>query len=278
MRPQSFAIELTRADYVVGLSALMGELARLDTGRKPLLFARLAICIATIMIIGFAFPDSMIALFAFILLVWVGESVAQAAFKTQVIGTSFDPAAHAATQVEFSEEAIVEQGTYRTRRWTWAALRRVHLPSGYVVIELAGWDMIILPDRLWPTAEERSAFIAELNARQPASAIVSAPISTGEAVARVKLAEPILMARIALAVAVFQLIFEAQLSLGPEPGSSAIFIGLAAAIIGGAIAWWASDVVFRKLAEQSPSRALAAAWGLFAFLAAAFALWFFRLI
>ena len=65
MKPRSFTVELTKADYVVGLSALIGELSRLNTGRQRMLFARLAIAIGTWIIIAYAFPHSMVALFGF---------------------------------------------------------------------------------------------------------------------------------------------------------------------------------------------------------------------
>jgi hypothetical protein len=278
MTSQVFEVHLSRGDYVAGLSALVGELARLDASRTRLLFARLALGIVTLLIVAYAFPYSVHGLLASCLLIWLGDSLIQAAFKTQTVGASFDPVAHSNLRVEFGDEAIVEQGELRTRRWTWDAVRRVHLSSGYVIVELKGWDMIVLPDRLWPTPEERKAFVAGLEARRlPGDTLTKVP-GVGEAEARVLLVEPVLMARISLAVMAFHLAFEAQLPFPPGPDRTAAFIGLGIASLAGTIAWWASGHAFRRLAARSATAALRTAWTLLAVLAAAFNLWFFGLI
>lgn len=276
MKSQVFEVRLSRADYVVGLSALVGELARLDTARTPILFARLALGIVTLVVVAYAFPYSLPGLLASCLLVWLGDSLIQMAFKTQTVGASFDPAAHSDSRIEFGDEAIVERSDLRTRRWTWDALRRIHLSPGHVVVELKGWDMIVLPDRLWRTPEERNAFLAELEARRLAGDTVTTIPAAREAEARAILVEPVLMARISLAVAAFHLIFEAQLPLPPGPDRSAGFIALGIASVGGAALWWASGKAFRWLARRSAAAALRTAWSLLSLLGAAFAFWFFR--
>lgn len=278
MRSQVFEVRLSRADYAVGLSALVGELARLDSARAPILFARLGLGIVTLIVVAFAFPYSLPGLLASCLLVWLGDSLIQMAFRTRTVGASFDPAAHADNRVEFGDEAIVEQSDLRTRRWTWDALRRIHLSPGHVVVELKGWDMIVLPDRLWPTSEERNAFLAELEARRLAGDTLTTIPQAREAEARAMLVEPVLMARISLAVAAFHLIFEAQLPFATGPDASAAFIALGIASLGGAALWWASGKAFRWLARRSAAAALRTAWGLLLFLAAAFAFWFFGAI
>ena len=250
----------------------MSELARLDTARGRILFGRLAVSILTLIIIGFAFPLSLPGLVTACLLFWIGDSLVQAAFRTQTVGVSFDPAAHANLRIEFSDDAIVEQGELRSRRWTWDAVRRLHLSSGHVIIELKGWDMIVLPGRLWPSPEERSTFVAELEARRLSSDTRMTTPSADEAEARVMLIEPVLITRISLAAAAFHLIFDAQLPFDAGPDRTAAFIGLGVALLGGAVTWWASGKAFRWLAERSASAALRTAWGLFLLLAAAFVL------
>ena len=278
MNEQRFQVDLARADYSVGLAQLMGQLAQRDTARQKMLFARLAAYTAILVVISYAFPVGGIAVFSAILLFWLAEFLIQAAFKTQLVGISFEPEAHGRFDVEFSDAGIVESGASRTRRWAWDALRRVHLPKGYVVLEFVGWDMIVLPDRLWPTPEQRSAFVAELQSRQTASDTASTVGSPGEAVARLKLVEPILIARLFLAAEVFQRIFDALLPIGTQPDPSTSITALAGAAIGAGIVWWASGQGFRWLAERSPEKALAVAWGVIVLMAALFALWFFRLV
>lgn len=275
MKSQVFEVRLSRADYTVGLSALVGELARLDTARTRILFARLALGIVTLVVVAYAFPYSLPGLLASCLLVWLGDSLIQLAFRTQTVGASFDPAAHAEARIEFDDEAIVEQGDLRTRRWTWDAVRRVHLSPGYVVVELKGWDMIVLPDRLWPTPEGRRNFLVELEARRLAGGTLTTIPAAREAEARAVLVEPVLMARISLAVAAFHLIFEAQMPFPPGPDRTAAFVALGVASLGGAMLWWASGKAFRWLAQRSAAAALRTAWGLLFLLAAAFAFWFF---
>lgn len=278
MKSEVYQVHLSRADYTVGLSALVDELGRLDTARTRMLFARLALGIVTTLAVAWAFPYSFPGLITAALIIWVGDWLVQMAFRTQIVGISFDPAAHSNLRIEFSDDAIVEQGDLRTRRWTWDAVRRVHLSPGHVIVELKGWDMLVFPDRLWPTPEARSAFVAGLEARSLAGDASRTIPSAGQAEARVKLTEPVLMARISLAVAAFHLVFEALLPFVAGPDRSAAFAALGVALLAAAMLWWASGKAFERLAARSALAALGTAWGLFLLLAAAFALWFFRLI
>jgi hypothetical protein len=278
MEKRRYDVTLSKADYAVGLSQAIGQLARRDTGRQRMLFARLAAYIAIIMFIAVAFPRGANAVFIAVLLFWVAEGAIQAAFKTQTIGISFEPEVQGHTNVELSDDGIIEEGALRTRRWTWDALRRVHQPSGYVVLEFIGWDIITLPDRIWTDSDERSALIAELVSRQATDGVGLKSVSIGGAEARFKLVEPVLIARLFVAVETFQLIFDGALRLGRRPGPPAPLIALAAALVGTAIVWWASGRAFRRLEARSPTLALRVAWGVTILLAAAFALWFLRVI
>jgi hypothetical protein len=277
--PQAYQVQLSRADYAVGLSAVIDELARLDTARGRLLFGRLAVSIVTLSVVAFAFPYSFPGLIVAGLLIWLGDFLVQTAFKTQTVGVSFDPEAHANARIEFTDDEIVEHGDLRTRRWTWDAVRRVHISPGHTIIELKGWDMIVLPDRLWPTQEERTAFRAELEARRRAGDTRRTIPSACEAEARVVLIEPVLLARISLVAAAFQLIFELSLPIDKTGDRSATFAtALGAALLGAAVLWWISGKAFSWLATRSPVAALRTGWGLFLLLTAALLLWCFGLI
>lgn len=278
MNEYHYRIELSQADYAAGLTQLMGELARHDTARQRMLFARLAAYVVILIIITIAFPQGGMAVFSAVLLFWLAEFVIRAAFKTQLVGISFEPEAHALTDVQFNDDGIVAVDELRTRRWAWDALRRIHLPQGYVVLEFIGWDMIVLPDRLWSSPEERAAFIAELTPKQAAPHSAPAIASSGDAVARLKLVEPVLIARLFLAVEVFQRIFDSFLPSGVRAGSNTAIVALIAACIGSGALWWASGQAFRWLAARSPSKALAVAWTVIVLMGTLFALWFFRVI
>ncbi len=275
MEKRRYEVALSRADYAVGLSQAFAQLARRDVGRQRMLFARLAAYIAIIIFIAVAFPRGANAVFIAVLLFWVAEAAIQAAFKTQTIGISYEPEVQGHMIVELCDDGIVEEGALRTRRWTWNALRRVHLPSGYVVLEFVGWDIIVLPDRVWTTSDERSALIAELAARQ-ATVGADRGVSVGGAEAQFKLVEPVLIARLFVAVETFQLIFDSALHLGRRAAPSTPLIALATALIGTAIVWVASGRAFKGLEARSPTLALRVAWGVTILLAAAFALWFLR--
>lgn len=277
MKSHVYQIDLSKADYVAGLSAIVGEIARLDSARGRMLFVRLGVAIVTMIVVGFLFPYSFPGLIAACLLFWLGDMLVGAAFRTETVGVSFEPAAHAKARIEFGDDAIVERSDFRTRRWTWDAVRRVHLSAGHVVIELKGWDMIVLPDRLWATPAERSAFLAEVDARRLSGDTVETNVTAREAEARLLLIEPVLMARVTLAVAAFHLLFEAQLPFGSaDRGAAFAALGLAAA--GGALLWWASGKAFAWLAARSAAAALRTAWGLVGLFGATFALWCVGLI
>lgn len=279
MKPHSFDLQLSRNDYATGLAALMGELARLDDVRPKMLFARLAVTVAVVLAVLYFFPESSLALFTAIMLFWLADFSVQSFFGPRITGVSYEPAMHSGMRVTFDDEGVSEHVATRSRRWAWDSVRRVHAPAGYVVIEFAGWDMVILPDSSWSGPEERSAFLAELAERRPATHFVSAGESRSEAEARMFAVEPVLLARIALTVAAFELGFEAQFRLaGPPAGTSAVAILLAIASLAGAFAWWGSGRGFEALAERSPLAAKRTASGLFALLAVLFALWYLRLI
>lgn len=273
MKARAYQVELSRADYAVGLGALVRELANLDDVRGRLLIGRLAVMVVTLALIAFLFPHSLPGLLTAALMIWLGDWLVRSAFATQSLGVSFDPEAHSNMRVEFSESGIAEESALRSRRWTWDAVRRLHLSPGHVVVELKGWDMIILPDRLWASPEERKMFVAELEARRLPGEMRTAIPSEREATAGVVLIEPVLLARIALSVAAYQLVFEGRVRAGTSLDPNGLYVTTALALVAAGLLWWISGAAFRALARRSVLAALRIARILLLLLTAVFVLW-----
>lgn len=164
-----FEYQLTRDEHVVGVQALTSELAKLDKGVPSRLFASLATATAAMLIVTYFYPESFRGLIAAAFLILIGEMVLIPRRLRGVSGQSYDPAM-ADLLVELGEEGIQETASGRRRRWEWTAVRRLHDRGSAVVIELAGWDMVVLPSRLWPDDQAKSRFVEEFRARLPEKA------------------------------------------------------------------------------------------------------------
>jgi hypothetical protein len=172
-----FEVELTKAEYVVGLQALTGELARRDRDGNRRIYERLALMVGLILAVGFLFPDAMTGIF-FAIIAWaLAEWVMARRWIGKAHGVSFDPSVGPAT-IEFADDGVTETAVLRTREWQWPAVRKVHVRDSALVFELIGWDMIVLPSRLWADADSRDAFLGEVRSRLPhssADSVSSAP-------------------------------------------------------------------------------------------------------
>jgi len=177
---EKFEVALSREEYVVGLDALVGELAKLDPGRNRRIFERLAAVVVLLLATSWFFPETTKGLLIFIVGYAVVEAVLASRWTQLVHGVSYDPSVF--PQVfEFSDEGIRETGPARTRQWQWAAVRRLHERDAALVFELVGWDMIVLPSRLWTSPEERQRFLDEIASR------VAEPVSSSRAPSAMKL-------------------------------------------------------------------------------------------
>lgn len=253
MLPRQFDVHLTRDDYVVGISAVLNRLARQDQVRPKQLAAHFVLTL-TIMAMLFAFfPASLPGVLAAALLAWLGEMLFAARFKSNQLGVTFDPASSADTVVTSDDEGISEVASNRSRRWSWPAVRALHLTPGYLIVELASWEAIVLPDALWAKPEDKDVFAAELWARWPHIAAADSVPSESATPATVRLTEPVLIGRMALSMLAYQAAFEASLTVTTgtvETTTALLWIGagLAAAIL----TWFVTGAVFRALARHSP--------------------------
>ena len=168
---QTFKVEITRAEYVVGLDTLFAELAKQDRTRNRMIYQRLAVVTVLLIATGWFFPEAMAGLLFIIIGFALFDGIMGRFWFKSAHGASYDP--DVGTQrVEFTDAGITDSSPMRDRHWPWDAVRRVHDRQTALVFEFVGWDMLVLPYRLWNSADEREAFI-EAVARNVAQPIVS---------------------------------------------------------------------------------------------------------
>lgn len=177
-----FNVALTRQDYVGGLAVVTQELGRRDPHRDKRLWEQLGAGTLLMLALLALFRDAGLA----VIVTLIAESFVLAALGNHWVrrsfGASYDPAtAHFAGR--FGDDGIDEQIAGRTRHWDWTAVRKVHDTGKEIVFEFDGWDMLILPHRLWKDDLARAAFLVEARQRVPARAGAPAteqrPISAG---------------------------------------------------------------------------------------------------
>jgi hypothetical protein len=157
-----FQYRLTKDEYVVGLAPLMDQLGRQDTGRISRLLEQLAMILVILAVIAVAFPQAFVGLLVATMLLAILHELLRPRWMQSASGTSYDPAV-ADHDVEITDGAIRSQSTLRDRQWSWAAVRRIHDLKQAIVLELVGWDMIVLPNRLWENGDARRAFLGEIH-------------------------------------------------------------------------------------------------------------------
>ena len=168
-----FDVALTREDYAGGLAVVTRELGKRDPVRDRRIWEQLGAGTLLLILLLFLFPGSGLAIVVTLLaeaflLAMLGERGVRQSF-----GVSYDPATARFT-VEFTDRGITEQNPHRSREWQWAAVRQVHDSGDALVFELDGWDMLILPNRLWPEAAQKAAFLREARERVPPRSVAAA--------------------------------------------------------------------------------------------------------
>lgn len=158
-----FDYRLSRTEYVIGMSALVDEIGRQDRGRTRRLLEQLAIVVVVMLAVTFAFPASAAPMWIALLIIAAVQSLLLGRWTRDAGGQTYDLAV-AGKQVEFTDEGVSTRSVGRDLRCAWRAVRRVHDLDGAIVLELVGWDMIVLPDRLWDAADRRKAFLGEVRA------------------------------------------------------------------------------------------------------------------
>ena len=161
---EKFEVRLSKEEYVVGLDALFGELAKLDPTRNRMIFQRLAAVVLLILATGWLFPEALTGLLFVIVGYALLEGLIGQFWLKSAHGASYDPDV-GVQNLEFTDTAITDTSAIRKRQWGWDAVRRVHDRDAALVFELVGWDMIGLPARLWKSPEDRRRFLDQIRGR-----------------------------------------------------------------------------------------------------------------
>ena len=228
-----FNVALTKEDYASGLAVLFGELGKRDPSRDRRIWEQLGATTLLLLILLFVFRDAglavVITLFAqAIVLALLGDRWVRRAH-----GVSYDPSTAHYT-VEFTEQGIAEQNPNRARNWKWSAVRQVHDTGDVLVFELDGWDMLILPNRLWPDSGQKAAFLLQARERVPPRA-EEAALSAAPALES-KVRDQLMVGAIAVGVDV---LFVIAFLLPQAGGNVGVPVVVTALLIGAALGYFA---------------------------------------
>jgi hypothetical protein len=161
---ETFEVEITKDEYVVGLDTLFAELAKRDRTRNWMIWQRLVVFGIVLTATSWFFPEAMVGLLFLIIAFALFDGIMMRFWFKSAHGASYDP--EVGTQrVEFTDTGITDSSPMRERRWPWEAVRRVHDRQTALVFEFVGWDMLVLPYRLWNSAEERQQFLETIRGR-----------------------------------------------------------------------------------------------------------------
>lgn len=156
-----FEYRLSRDEYVAGLSVLTEELRRRDPWRARVLWEQGIAILVIILLVMLLFPSGVFAVLIVCFFVSLFEFAMRPRWTRGMTGVSYDPAVAEET-VEIDDAGVSQRGAARLRSWPWTSVRQVHDAEPGLVLEVAGWDMVILPARLWDDAQTRQAFVAQL--------------------------------------------------------------------------------------------------------------------
>ncbi len=254
---ERFQFALSKDEYVAGLATLTDQLGRQDTSRTSRLIEQLAVFVGVSVIIITVFPEAVTGVLVAAVLLAVATAMLQRRWLRGATGQSYD-AAVAEQEVLITDEGISTNSELRRRQWSWRAVRRIYDLKRAIVLEVVGWDMIILPDRLWESGEERSALLEAIRGLATAADPPATP-----RLASIGTRDLLRLGAIGAAVDVFALVSFALPSLkGLTPTTSgAAFLGMFAVLqlLGGILAYFAfraSGRGLERLYDVSPVAAI----------------------
>jgi len=164
-----FDVTLTRQEYIVGLETLTAQLARTQPRSKELVLWQMIGAITVVLILtGFLYPRAVTAVMLALVVIGMAEAVIRNGAARRILGISYDPAV-ASCRVTIDDSGVAEECGERSRRWPWSGIRGVYNTGSVVVIHVAGWDMVVLPNRPWDSAEERQQLVAAMRERSGAA-------------------------------------------------------------------------------------------------------------
>lgn len=250
-----FKYSLSKAEYGTGVQHLIGELSHNVPQGNRLAIELLGVGILPGLVSILLFPMSFVAVTFTIVEVAVLGAILQWRLRKRPGGLTFDPRTAESISVTFSDAGIVDGNSVRRRRWRWSSVRKLLDRDGMFVLVMAGWDMIVLPKRLWSSSDDQLAFAEDINAR-----IVPLPPEAAAADER----HSIDLSLGAIGVAVIVLSITVPLSIVPLnwlPTSSttvrvsAVLFEFALGALIAYFAWRAAQRGFGRLAGKRPGLA-----------------------
>ena len=169
-----FEYELTRDEYIAGLQPLLEALGSTDPYRERRIWEGVAAVTLAIVPAAIFFPSSLGGVLTAAMILAVVQTILQRRWTRQGSGASYDPRT-AAPSLRIDEDGLHERIDGRERHWEWSAVRGVHERSAVVSFQMIGWDMVIVPDRLWADGEDRRAFLDQVMKQAP-HATTAAPV------------------------------------------------------------------------------------------------------
>lgn len=223
-----FEYRLTRDEYVVGLAALMKQLGQHDDQRTRRLLEQLAVFVAVFLVLAITWPDVLAGFLVGSVLLTILLGAMRGRWLKGATGVSYDPAA-ADHRVAIAPDGIADRSAMRERSWTWSAVRRIHDLEQAVVLEFVGWDMLVLPNRLWGDGTARRDFLD----RSRELATEAVPVETSSKVPSLDACDLLTLGAIGAAVDVLALfVFALPVHRGPGPPvSDAGFLAMFAALL-----------------------------------------------
>ena len=272
----SFDYDYTKSEYLVGLETLTAQLARTQPrGKELVLWQMLGAITLVLVLTGYLYPRAVTAVLLALVAMGMAEAFIRNHAARRVLGISYDPTV-SSCRVAIDEDGVSEHCAGRTRQWDWSSVRGVYEQGSVVTVHVAGWDMIVLPKRLWTNAGEREQLLASMRDRaaaalDPSAEQPSPPVSHAGF-------DALILAPIAAAIDMFLVVslLLPAFTRGYGPlaertgiaGGMAIVLGLSAVL--GYAAYRLTKAWLPQLHARSPLAAQAAAQ----LLIWAFAAWF----
>jgi hypothetical protein len=165
---------LDRDEFKAALEAVVGSLCATDMHRgwvrrlhlNPYVFYPV-LGLASLLIVIFE-PDQWRGLAMF----WIAFLLSQVVVswyveRTQAaqLGATFDPRRHSDVTAVFESDSVSHLGAEHRQTWEWTLLKRFHeLPEVYV-LEFAGFEMLVVPRRVFCSGEQADSWARGIRGR-----------------------------------------------------------------------------------------------------------------
>lgn len=165
-----------REEFVAGLEAVVGSIMKTDMHRKwarrleifP--YVLIGLLVACTLFLMYFFPylwrEISILVIVFLLAIVAACLFLGTAQKAQLGGT-YDPRRNHDLTVAFERDGAHCIGREHRHAWNWSSLQRFHELPGIYVLEFAGYEMLIVPRRVFPSAREAYDWAARIRDRLP---------------------------------------------------------------------------------------------------------------